>query len=64
MPRLLEFLFLTIHERQKDNPNLKYLIKCNYLEIYNEKVIDLVHTFLDFYFILILAGYIEIKFVD
>jgi kinesin family protein 15 len=42
MPRCFEHLFnLTKREAQKKGGKMKTLISCSYLEIYNEKIFDL-----------------------
>ncbi|EGR32747.1 kinesin motor domain protein [Ichthyophthirius multifiliis] len=39
LPRVLEYIFEKLETREKSEEN--YLVKCSYLEIYNEKIIDL-----------------------
>ncbi|EGR27722.1 kinesin motor domain protein, partial [Ichthyophthirius multifiliis] len=40
LPRVLENIFVRINN-QKSQKNVEYLVKCSYLEIYNEHIIDL-----------------------
>ncbi|CAD8069314.1 unnamed protein product [Paramecium sonneborni] len=41
LPRVIDFLFNCILEDQSEN--VEYLVKCSYLEIYNEHIIDLLN---------------------
>lgn len=40
-PRVFDHLFALTAERKKDS-GIEYLVKCSYLEIYNEQIMDLV----------------------
>lgn len=40
-PRVFDYVFALINSLRKDNPDNEYLITCNYLEIYNEAIMDL-----------------------
>lgn len=42
LPRCLEFLFSSIKKELKKNLDLEYLIKCSFLEIYNEQINDMI----------------------
>ena len=42
LPRCLEFIFSTIKREIKKNIGIEYLIKCSFLEIYNEQINDLI----------------------
>ena len=42
IPRSLQYIFAKIQSAQMNNNSLDYLVKCNYLEIYNKRIIDLV----------------------
>jgi Kinesin motor domain len=41
LPRCLEYIFTHTHSHTKNNPSIEYLIKCSFLEIYNEQIHDL-----------------------
>lgn len=41
MPRSFQFIFNQINKMTEENENTEFLIKCSYLEIYNEKIQDL-----------------------
>lgn len=42
IPRVFEYLFATVAKnQQQQEPKLQYIIKCSYLEIYQENIIDL-----------------------
>ncbi|KAL4459492.1 hypothetical protein ABPG74_018105 [Tetrahymena malaccensis] len=40
-PRVFDYVFGLINSLKKENPENEYLITCNYLEIYNEQIMDL-----------------------
>lgn len=40
-PRVFDYVFGLINSLRKENPENEYLITCNYLEIYNEQIMDL-----------------------
>jgi Kinesin motor domain len=42
LPRALEYLYEQIALDLQHNSTTEYLVKCSYLEIYNEHIIDLV----------------------
>lgn len=41
-PRVFDYIFAIKAKDMQENPNVKYLISCTYLEIYNEQIMDLV----------------------
>jgi kinesin family member 15 len=41
-PRVFDYLYAKINQEKKCNPNMEYFVKCSYLEIYNEQIMDLV----------------------
>lgn len=41
-PRILDKLFEEICKKKDDDPELDYLVKASYFEIYNEQIKDLV----------------------
>mmetsp|Transcript_1154 Transcript_1154/g.2782 ORF Transcript_1154/g.2782 Transcript_1154/m.2782 type:complete len:1261 (-) Transcript_1154:2331-6113(-) len=41
LPRCIEFLFASINREQRRCEGLEFLVKCSFIEIYNEQVIDL-----------------------
>eukprot|EP01022_Parablepharisma_sp_SALTPOND_P031245 TRINITY_DN790_c0_g1_i2.p1 TRINITY_DN790_c0_g1~~TRINITY_DN790_c0_g1_i2.p1 ORF type:complete len:611 (-),score=94.86 TRINITY_DN790_c0_g1_i2:2558-4390(-) len=41
MPRIFEYLLNTIARTTETDPNVEYILKCSYLEIYQEVIIDL-----------------------
>ena len=41
LPRCLEFIFTSIKRELKKNPNIQYLVKGSFLEIYNDTINDL-----------------------
>ena len=41
-PRVFEYLFGKIREEMLDD-NIQYLVKCQYFEIYNEQIMDLLN---------------------
>ncbi|KAK4538036.1 hypothetical protein CDCA_CDCA15G4061 [Cyanidium caldarium] len=41
MPRMFEYLFAAMARKQRDDPSAKFLVRCSYLEVYNEVVTDL-----------------------
>lgn len=41
LPRCLEYIFTCIKRELKKNPNIQYLVKGSFLEIYNEQINDL-----------------------
>jgi len=41
-PRIIDHIFELKEKDEAENPDVKYQIKCGYLEIYNEQVMDLV----------------------
>ena len=41
LPRLLELLYERVYSEEEE---VEYLVKCSYLEIYNEHIIDLLNT--------------------
>jgi len=41
-PRVFDYIFAITVREMKQDPDLQYLIRCSYLEIYNEHIIDLV----------------------
>ncbi|KAM3127874.1 hypothetical protein pb186bvf_020027 [Paramecium bursaria] len=43
LPRVIDFLFTCIYQEQNEYPDVEYLVKCSYLEIYNEHIIDLLN---------------------
>ena len=43
LPRVLEFLFKYVNKELSESRDLEYLVKCSYLEIYNEHIIDLLN---------------------
>ena len=45
-PRVFDYLFWMIQHTKREEFQEEYLVKCNYLEIYNEQIIDLVYIFL------------------
>lgn len=42
-PRVFDYLFAVTNKEKREN-NTEYLIKCCYLEIYNEQIMDLVFS--------------------
>ena len=44
LPRCLEYIFSYIDDEKKGNLNIDYLVKCSFLEIYNEQIHDLLVT--------------------
>ncbi len=42
-PRIIDHIFELKDKYEAENPDVKYEIKCGYLEIYNEQVMDLVN---------------------
>lgn len=43
LPRVLEYIYAFIQKDLRESPEIEYLIKCSYLEIYNERIIDLLN---------------------
>lgn len=43
-PRVIDHLFAETKKKQQQE-SLEYLVKCSFLEIYNESIIDLVRLF-------------------
>lgn len=43
-PRCIEYLFWSCQRAKERNPDLEFLIKCSYLEIYNENIVDLLNN--------------------
>lgn len=43
IPRVLDYLFQRVHEIEEASTTVKFLIKCSYLEIYNERCGDLLN---------------------
>jgi len=41
MPRLFEYIFAQIARREREHSATRYLVRCSYLEVYNEVVTDL-----------------------
>ncbi len=41
-PRVFDYIFALKAKDMNENPDLKYLVTCSYLEIYNEQIMDLV----------------------
>ena len=41
-PRVFDYLFSVTSKAQKEEEGTEFLIKCSYLEIYNEQIMDLV----------------------
>lgn len=44
LPRCFEFIFNSIAREKRRNDQVEYLVKCSFLEIYNEQVIDLLEN--------------------
>jgi hypothetical protein len=44
-PRVFDYLFGTTTQEKRENPGTEFLIKCCYLEIYNEQIMDLVKNY-------------------
>lgn len=48
MPRSFDYIFKRIEEikseAENDHNNVEFLVKCSYLEIYNEQILDLLDT--------------------
>jgi len=42
LPRVVDFMFSDIESAHDTSSNIVYTVKCSYLEIYNEQIIDLV----------------------
>lgn len=42
LPRVVEYMFSNIESSHDTSSNVRYTVRCNYLEIYNEHIIDLV----------------------
>ena len=42
VPRVFEYLFARINEETNQKENIEHNVRCSYLEIYNEHIIDLV----------------------
>ena len=42
IPRTIQFIFDFINTKKSLNSNIDYFVKCSFLEIYNEHIIDLV----------------------
>lgn len=40
-PRVFDYVFSLINQLRNENPENEYVITCNYLEIYNEQIMDL-----------------------
>jgi len=38
---VFDYVFGLLNSLKKENPENEYLITCNYLEIYNEQIMDL-----------------------
>ena len=49
-PRILDYIFTLIERDMQEDPGVEYLMTCNYLEIYNEQIMDLVSFLSLFYF--------------
>ena len=45
-PRCIEYLYWRCQQDRERNYGTEHLIKCTYIEIYNEQIIDLVLLFL------------------
>jgi chromosome segregation ATPase len=45
MPRLFEYIFAQIARRERERNTTRYLVRCSYLEVYNEVVTDLLDPF-------------------
>ncbi|EGR28036.1 kinesin motor domain protein [Ichthyophthirius multifiliis] len=43
LPRVLDYLFQYIQNQLNNEENTDYLVKCSYIEIYNEHIIDLLN---------------------
>eukprot|EP00668_Euglena_longa_P001197 GGOE01001420.1.p1 GENE.GGOE01001420.1~~GGOE01001420.1.p1 ORF type:complete len:832 (+),score=230.34 GGOE01001420.1:91-2586(+) len=41
--RSIECIFAKVHDRMGSNPRLKYKLQCSYMQLYNEKVFDLLN---------------------
>jgi len=41
MQRVFDYMFTGMNKNKQDNPNIQYILKCSYLEIYQEVIIDL-----------------------
>lgn len=39
--RVIDSLFEIAQEQKFDDPNIEFLIKCSYFEIYQEQIVDL-----------------------
>ena len=42
LPRVVEYMFSDIESVHDTSSNVAYNVKCSFLEIYNEQIIDLV----------------------
>jgi len=45
LPRVVEYMFSNIESAHDTSSNVVYSVKCNFLEIYNEHIIDLVFKY-------------------
>ena len=45
LPRVVDSMFSDIESAHDTSSNITYTVKCSYLEIYNEQIIDLVISF-------------------
>eukprot|EP00667_Euglena_gracilis_P004802 EG_transcript_4830 len=41
--RTIEFIFAKVHDRMASNSRVKYKLQCSYMQLYNEKVFDLLN---------------------
>ena len=55
LPRVFEYLFSEIYNENDKSSKMDYLIKCGYLEIYNEHIQDLVINFAIIYIIMLIS---------
>jgi hypothetical protein len=51
-PRCIEYLFWKCQQDRERNPGNEHLIKCTYIEIYNEQILDLLNNN---------SGYLQIR---
>ena len=45
LPRVVEYMFSDIESAHDTSSSVVYTVKCSYLEIYNEQIVDLVEFF-------------------